>query len=70
MKKNVGLQADYLHARANEMHSELFILELEKRPVLYGIQGKYQSTRDNPNESAFTQAKACTQKQAFNFTVP
>ena len=42
--------------RASEIFSDLFILEV-KSDLLYGIQGTYQSKRENANKSAFTQAK-------------
>ena len=48
-----------------EIYCELFISEVES-DLLYGIQGTYQSERENANKSALTQAKACTQKQAVN----
>ena len=64
-KKLVGQQADYLHARASEIYCELSISQV-KSDLLYGIQGTCQSEREQANQSALTQAKACTQKQAFN----
>ena len=64
-KKLVGLKADCLHACANETYCELFISEVNS-DLLYGVEGTYQSERENADKCAFTQAKACTQRKAFN----
>ena len=37
-----------------------------KSDLLYGLQGTYQCEWENANKSAFMQAEACMQKQAFN----
>ena len=50
MKKLLDKQTDYLHARASEMDSELFISEI-KSDLLYGIQGNHQSERKNANKN-------------------
>ena len=48
------------------MYSELFISEVKSDLLYDGIQGTYQSERENANKSMFMQVKACTQKQAVN----
>ena len=63
-KKLVGWQADHLHARASEMDIELFISEAGKRPAVRDLRDISIRT-GNPNKSAFTRAKACTQKQTL-----
>ena len=47
------------------MDSELFFSGV-KSDLLYGIQRTSQSERESANKGAFMQAKAWTQKQAFN----
>ena len=47
------------------MDSELFMSEV-KSDLPYGMQGTYQSERENQNKSVSTQVKPCMQKQAFD----
>ena len=64
-KLGFGEEADKIHARASEMYPELFISEV-KSDLLFGIKGTHQSEQENANKRVFMQAKACTQKQAFD----
>ena len=65
MRKTCWLEADYLHAHASKKDFELFISEEEKQPAIWDPR-HISIQRENLNKSAFTQAKACTQKQASN----